>query len=194
MACFWTGFAGSGWNLLCCFSSFLQGQWELIEDDSSSLQPPAIWMSQGLVLSLLLFNINMKPLSKIICPFGMRWCRWYSVTYLHVRLSECCHRGTASISWVYTFLYGNSMLQLNPCKIKWLWVLGLSLVFRTFHFLFWMGLHCLRQILCSVWGLSCTNNSCSKRRVFEQASCCMQIAPFLNQEALFIVSHALITS
>lgn len=66
---------------------------------------------------------------------------------------------------------------------------------EIFHHWFWMGLHCPRHHWCAILGFLLGSQLLfkSQKRAFVQIHLVHHLHPYLDQEALRIVIHALIT-
>lgn len=131
----------------------------------------------------------------------MRWSNrlgWTIISMLYISasvyLSDAMDALSQSLEAVGAWM-GCNGLQLNPCNMEWLWVLGLSSI-KVFFFpsliLDGVALSQMDPIWASFW----TQGSCLEeqvasvaRRAFMNIQVVYQLHPFLDWKTLFIVIH-----
>lgn len=113
-------------------TSFLYGHsyLVLIGSERSGPHTRLCRIPQILVLSLLMFNIYMKPLDKIIRHHGLRYQQYADDAQLYVsaQLSDAVTYLSHCLESIKGWL-GSNRLKLNHGMMEWLWVWG-SLVHR----------------------------------------------------------------
>uniref|UniRef100_A0A803TUY7 Reverse transcriptase domain-containing protein n=1 Tax=Anolis carolinensis TaxID=28377 RepID=A0A803TUY7_ANOCA len=196
---------GLGGTVLQWLHSFLEGRSQMVSlgDACSAPQPLTCGVPQGSVLSLMLFNIYMKPLGEIIRSFGVR-CHLYAddVQLCHSfppvtkEAVQVLNRCLATVSdWMRA-----KKLNLNPDKTEVLLVsqkaeqgIGLQPVLDGVTLPLKAQVRSLGVFLDSSLSLE-PQVSAVARGAFAQLKLMCQLRPYLGKPDLAMVVHALVKS
>uniref|UniRef100_R4GD80 Reverse transcriptase domain-containing protein n=1 Tax=Anolis carolinensis TaxID=28377 RepID=R4GD80_ANOCA len=196
---------GLGGTVLQWLRSFLEGRSQMVSlgDSCSSPQPLSCGVSQGSVLSPMLFNIYMKPLGEIIQSCGMR-------CHLYADDVQLCHsfppatkEAVQVLNWCLATVSDwmrENRLKLNPEKTEVLLIsrraeqgMGLQPVLDGVALPLKTQVPSLGVLLDSSLSLE-PQVSVVARGAFVQLRRMCQLCPFLGRSDLAMVVHALVTS
>uniref|UniRef100_A0A8C6Y7A4 Reverse transcriptase domain-containing protein n=1 Tax=Naja naja TaxID=35670 RepID=A0A8C6Y7A4_NAJNA len=199
------GRLGVGGTVLRWFSSYLLGHLQsvLAGEQRLSPRPLACGVPQGSVLSPLLFNIYMKPLGEIIHGFGVRYHQYADDTQLFIctpnQISDALSVMSRCLDAVQIWM-GRNKLRLNPAKTEWLYVPASQMIQEVPSLV--MGGEVL-PAMDRVRNLGVpldTQLSLEEqvgavtRGAFAQVRQLCQLCPYLDRDALRMVTHVLVTS
>ncbi|KAF7253873.1 putative RNA-directed DNA polymerase from transposon BS [Varanus komodoensis] len=196
------GIGGTAWWWFCCY---LNGRFQkvVLGDYGSVPWQLCHGVLQGSILSPLLFNIYMKLLGEVIRRCGLRNHQYADDTQLYLSFSTNPGEAVAVLNWCLAEVMGwmrTNKLKLSPDKMEVLLVGGLGL---------WMGdlglvlngvalplrdrVRSLGVLLDPELSLEAQVTAVA-RSAFPQLWLIHQLRPFLENDCLATVIHALVTS
>uniref|UniRef100_A0A8D2J9T3 Reverse transcriptase domain-containing protein n=1 Tax=Varanus komodoensis TaxID=61221 RepID=A0A8D2J9T3_VARKO len=192
------GVGGTAWQRFC---SYLDGRFQkvVLGDFGSAPWQLCHGVPQGSILSPLLFNIYMKPLGEVIRRFGLWDHQYADDTQLHLSFSTNPGEAVTVLNQCLAEVIGwmrANKLKLNPAKAEVLlvgrsssWIGGLDGVALPLK----DRVRSLGVLLDPELSLEAQVTAVA-RSAFLQLQLIYQLRPYLEEDCLTTMTHALVTS